>query len=481
MKYRVMTMICAGAVVCGLLFAVGITYAKTSDDGETGSGETTETAIQQEEGWNGPEEANMGETGVKGDGSGEDSLGDDGSGEDSLGGDGAEDSGSDGGQETFGKGDPYYPEAGIQVCFDAMREGVSDLSAVGGPESADGTENEGGSETAAIAAGVLAADVADAGAEESEYADLAIADVKKYVNVRSQPTTESDIVGKIYDGAVAHILAVAGEENDWFQIVSGNVEGYIKAEFFLYGDAAVAVVDDYVTRYANVIADRLNVREQPDIASSRVGYIDRGEKVKILENLGEWLRVQYTDNSTGYVSAQYVTVSEEFVYAKTLEEEARELAEKKALEERKRVSEEQAAESTVINVAPPDTSYSTNEELRQQIVDYAMQYLGNKYVHGGQSLAGGTDCSGFTSLIYKEFGYSLSRTPEGQLSKAGRSVDYSEAQPGDIICYGSSGKCTHVALYIGNGEIIHAANSRKGVIIGKADYDTILGVKNVID
>ena len=93
----------------------------------------------------------------------------------------------------------------------------------------------------------------------------------------------------------------------------------------------------------------------------------------------------------------------------------------------------------------------------------------------------GTDCSGFTSLIYAEFGYSVSRTPEGQLANDGRSVDYSEIQPGDIICYGSGGKCTHVALYIGDGQIIHSANSRKGVVIYQADYDTIMGVKNIID
>ena len=92
--------------------------------------------------------------------------------------------------------------------------------------------------------------------EESEYANLAIANVTNYVNVRTEPNTDSEIVGKIYDGAVAQILAVAGEQKDWFQIVSGNVEGYIKAEFFLYGDAAAAVIDEYVTRYADVLADR---------------------------------------------------------------------------------------------------------------------------------------------------------------------------------------------------------------------------------
>jgi len=328
-------------------------------------------------------------------------------------------------------------------------------------------------------------EVTDVLPEESEYADLAIADVTNYVNVRAEPNTDSEILGKIYDGAVAHVLASAGEENDWFQIVSGNVEGYIKAEYFLYGEAAAAVIDDYVTRYAVVQADRLNVREHPGTESARIGYIDNGERVKLIaeeppEQEG-WLKVSYTEGSTGYVAAEYVTIAEEFVYAKTLEEEARELAEKKALEARRQVSEKQAAENTSISVQPPNTSFADSGELRNEIVDYAMQYLGNRYVHGGQTLAGGTDCSGFTSLIYAEFGYSLSRTPAGQLSGAGQGIDYSQIQPGDIICYGSSGKCTHVALYIGDGKIIHAANSRKGVVTGDAGYDTILGVRNVID
>ena len=317
---------------------------------------------------------------------------------------------------------------------------------------------------------------------ENEYADLALANVSNYVNVRSQANTDSSIVGKIYDGAVAQILEIAdGEDGQWFKVVSGNVEGYIKSEFFLYGDAAAEAIDDYVTKYAVVLADRLNVREEPDIESRRIGFIDNGERVKLLESGNEWLRVQYTDNQTGYVAAEYITVVEEFVYAKTLEEEAAELAARRTLEERQHMSEEQAAENTSVTPSPPSASYSDNGELRSSIVDYAMQFLGNRYVHGGQSLETGTDCSGFTSLIYAQFGYSVSRTPSGQLANDGRSIDYSEAKPGDIICYGSGGKCTHVALYMGDGQIIHSANSRKGVVIYAADYDNILGVKSIID
>ena len=339
-----------------------------------------------------------------------------------------------------------------------------------------------------IASGVSFAEVQDPEAisfavapdeEESEYANLAIAQVTDYVNVRSLPNTDGEIVGKIYNGSVAQVLATAGDNDDWFQIISGDVEGFIKAEYFLYGEEAEAVIDRYVTYYATVLADRLNVREEQSADSRRIGYIDNGENVKVVEDCGDWLKVQYTDSKQGYVSAEYVSVHEEFVYAKSIEEERREEAERQALAARAQEAEQSTPE-VIGDITFPTNQYTSNEELRTAIVDYAMQYLGNKYVHGGRSLAGGTDCSGFTSYIYKDFGYSLSRTPGGQYSTNGRSVSYDEIQPGDIICYGKS-KCTHVGLYIGDGQIIHSANSRKGVIISAADYDNILAIKNVID
>lgn len=339
-----------------------------------------------------------------------------------------------------------------------------------------------------IASGVSFAEVQDPEAisfavapdeEESEYANLAIAQVTDYVNVRSLPSTDGEIVGKIYNGSVAQVLATAGDNDDWFQIISGDVEGFIKAEYFLYGEEAEAVIDQYVTYYATVLADRLNVREEQSADSRRIGYIDNGENVKVVEDCGDWLKVQYTDSKQGYVSAEYVSVHEEFVYAKSIEEERREEAERQALAARAQEAEQSTPE-VIGDITFPTNQYTSNEELRTAIVDYAMQYLGNKYVHGGRSLASGTDCSGFTCYIYKDFGYSLSRTPGGQYSTNGRSVSYDEIQPGDIICYGKS-KCTHVGLYIGDGQIIHSANSRKGVIISAADYDNILAIKNVID
>lgn len=321
-------------------------------------------------------------------------------------------------------------------------------------------------------------------AAEQEYVSFAIADVTNYVNVRQKPNTDSAILGKIYDGAVAQIMTTVGEGDDmWFQIISGNVEGYIKAEYFIHGEEATAVMDQYVSKYIVVNADRLNVREGQTTNSRRIGYVCASEELKLIEDCGEWLHVQYTDEIKGYVAAQYVTIHEEYTYAKNAEDEKQERAFIRELKERAGISEEQVKEQTTITVKPPSTTYSTSVELRKAIVDYAMQFLGNRYVHGGQSLKSGTDCSGFTMYVLKEFGYSISRTPQGQYTGAGRKISYSEVQPGDIICYSSNGgrSCTHVAFYIGDGKILHAANSRDGVKISSATYDDIIGVRNVID
>lgn len=324
--------------------------------------------------------------------------------------------------------------------------------------------------------------------EDDEYANFAIAaQISHYVNVRTQPTTESDMVGKMYKGSVAEVLEVVGEgEDTWLKIISGDVEGYIKAEYFLYGASAQEAIEQYINHYAQVNVTRLNVRSKPDVESARIGYVSSGERIRFLEDQGEWIHVQYTENQDGYVASEYVTVVEEFIHAISLEEERALLEAQAALAARAAASEATTPEDTVPTqnpyeqVTPPDAVASTNSELRAQIVAYAMQYLGNRYVHGGRSLASGTDCSGFTCYLYAVFGYSLSRTPEGQLASAGRLISYDQIQPGDIICYGKS-RCTHVALYIGNNQIIHAANSRKGVVIGNALYDNILGVKNVVD
>ena len=256
--------------------------------------------------------------------------------------------------------------------------------------------------------------------------------------------------------------------------------GYIKAEYFVFGEEANAILDQSIRTYATILADRLNVREEASSTGKKSGYLEASEQVLVLEDLGDWLHVQYTDTVDGYIAKEYARLTESYIYAQTPEEAAAEKTLRQTRQGRIQTAQYVKPENT--NITFPPTTYTSNEELRKAIVENAMQYLGNKYVHGGNSLETGTDCSGFTMLLYAQYGYSISRTPAGQLEKAGRSIDYSEIQPGDIICYTSNGStCTHVALYIGDGQIIHAANSRKGVVIYNADYDTIMGIKNVID
>ena len=106
------------------------------------------------------------------------------------------------------------------------------------------------------------------------------------------------------------------------------------------------------------------------------------------------------------------------------------------------------------------------------VVDYATQFVGNPYVWGGTSLTNGADCSGFVQSVYANFGVSLPRTSYEQ-QNAGTEVSYADAQPGDLICYGG-----HVAIYMGNGQIVHASNSRDGIkISNNAAYRTILSVR----
>ena len=130
------------------------------------------------------------------------------------------------------------------------------------------------------------------------------------------------------------------------------------------------------------------------------------------------------------------------------------------------------SETTTDTAASTTTSSGSGGS---SVVDYAKQFVGNPYVWGGTSLTSGVDCSGFVQSVYSNFGVSLPRTSYEQ-QNAGREVSYSEAQPGDLICYGG-----HVAIYMGNGKIVHASNSRDGIKVSdNAAYRTILSVRRLV-
>ncbi len=346
----------------------------------------------------------------------------------------------------------------------------------------------------------------------NSYENIAICRVSNYVNVRSQPNTSSSIVGKIYDDCAATILAVVdGEGGKWYQMKSGNVEGYIKAQFFLTGEEAEKVAKEVGTTYATVTSNSgLRLRQEPSLTSGILTTLDSGTSYEVLGEQDGFAKLLIDDTLQGYVSCDYITTRVEFNLAVTLEEEAAKNQEK---EQQKQEAEaaiqklEETKQENIIPVnpagegtsnsttAPPVTGdqssgsgavtsgangpgYYTAEgeakvisATREAIVAYAKQFLGNPYVYGGTSLTEGTDCSGFTMSVYSHFGIDTGRSSRDQAAK-GREIDISAVQPGDLLFYASGDTINHVALYIGGGQIIHAATSKTGIVIANANYRT---------
>ncbi|MDO4634270.1 MAG: C40 family peptidase, partial [Eubacteriales bacterium] len=146
------------------------------------------------------------------------------------------------------------------------------------------------------------------------------------------------------------------------------------------------------------------------------------------------------------------------------------------------VVETPAATTDVTSDVVADTGDSGTSSTRQQVVDYALQFVGNPYVYGGTSLTNGTDCSGFTQSVLSEFGIDVNRTA-GQQSQGGSSVDMDSLQPGDLLFYSGSGDygIGHVSMYIGNDQVVHASNSTDGIIVSDVNYRTPVSAKSYID
>ena len=143
----------------------------------------------------------------------------------------------------------------------------------------------------------------------------------------------------------------------------------------------------------------------------------------------------------------------------------------------------QAAKKTAVTAEieiPIEIEVDTEAILRDDMVNYALQFVGNPYVYGGTNLTNGTDCSGFTMGIYRNFGMSLSRTSREQATN-GKSIKRSELQKGDLVFYTSGGRINHVAMYIGNGKIVHASNPSTGIKVSDMDYRTPYKYVSIIE
>ena len=304
---------------------------------------------------------------------------------------------------------------------------------------------------------------------DAEFSNLVIAQVDRYVNVRAEANTESEIVGKLYDNSVGTLIS---EQDGWYQIQSGKVIGYVSAEFCVTGKDAVALAKEVGTRVATVKTDALKVRKEPGLDAPVLGLVPNEEDLTVLEELDGWVKVSIEEGD-GYVSADYVELRTDFVEAESKEDEEKRLAaEAEARGAAMQAAQEATAKQRTNTVeVPPITGGS---DMGRAVAEYACQFVGNPYVYGGTSLTEGADCSGFVMSVYANFGVSLPHS-----SKADRTQGYAvdglaNAQPGDLICYSG-----HVALYIGNGQIVHASSSKTGIIISNADYKTILAIRRI--
>lgn len=314
--------------------------------------------------------------------------------------------------------------------------------------------------------------------EEELFRHLVIAQVNDYVNVRSIPSEEGEIIGKLYDDSVGTFIT---EEDGWYQIQSGSVTGYVKAEYCVTGEEAVALAKEVGTRFAKVTTTTLKVRMEPGLDAGVLALVPIDDELVVSEEVDGWVKVD-VEEGLGWVSTDYVTLFSEFVQAESKEEEEARLA--KEAEDRKKAREAAAAASrqqtqsagTSSEGSASATSYSVGDgsEMGVAVADYALQFVGNPYVYGGSSLTNGTDCSGFVMSVYANFGVSLPHSSSSDRSQGSGIDSLENAQPGDIICYSG-----HVGLYIGNGQIVHASNKKTGIIVSQADYKKILAIRRI--
>ena len=365
-------------------------------------------------------------------------------------------------------------------------------------------------------------------AEEIGYAKCN----EEYINIRSEASTESEILGKIYDNG--QVIIESQTDNGWYKIRSGNVSGYIKSDFVAVGAEAESAADEAAYNVAYVYPEVLIVRAEPSEDSREIDRVYEGQEVEVVDTEGDWAKVCLAPDSYGYISAYYIDYNTYYGTAESLEEEQARLdqewldylAEQEAIaaaqeaayveylnsqnyyyeeevtddnnyyyeedstqdyyyeensdydyEEEEEVYEEpqptpQPEQTSTPESTPTSTPTVSNSNSGggKYLSDYAKQFIGNPYVWGGSSLQTGADCSGFTMAVLGANGITVNGRTAADQAAGGTKVSLSEAQAGDLIYYQNGSGIYHIAIYNGDGTVTHSSSSTTGVTVSDMNY-----------
>ena len=291
----------------------------------------------------------------------------------------------------------------------------------------------------------------------NQYDNLVISKVNNYLNVRAEPKSDGKIIGKMTSKAAGEILESL---DGWYKIKSGSITGYITADpqYTATGQEAKDIAMQTATLKAVINTDVLNVRTEPNTDAKIWTQIVKDERYPVLAQLDGWVQIELD----------------------SVDEEDGSEGDKAYISTRDNNVEVRYALNEAIKFSPAEEAANAAASRRSKVVNYAIQFVGNPYVWGGTSLTKGADCSGFTMQVMRQFGVSLPHY-SGAQAKMGKPVKSSEMRPGDLIFYANSGgTVNHVAMYIGNGQIVHAASKKSGIKISTWNYRTPVAIRNVL-
>lgn len=296
----------------------------------------------------------------------------------------------------------------------------------------------------------------------NQYDNIVISKVNNYLNIRKEPSTDSmaNVIGKFPSKAAGEILETL---DGWYKIKSGNITGYITADpqYVAVGQEAKDLALEAATLMAIVNTDMLNVRSEPSTDSKIWTQISKEERYPVAAQLDGWVQIEL---DTGDSGAEGDAGDKAFISTRDNNVEVR------------------YALTEAIKFSPLEEKANQQASLRNKVVNYGLQFVGNRYVWGGTNPNTGADCSGFVQYVMRNAaGVSLPRTSREQ-AKTGRSISSSEMRPGDLIYYtGSNGVVNHVAMYIGNGQVVHAASRRSGIRISTWNYRKPKYIRSYLD